>query len=308
MMRQMRRLWILLDLNDIELQARVKVYWQLDDAWYTGTVGDTGPDGKTHIAYEDGDEEHLDMAKERSLTELAVQMQGAALGSKTVGNYRPKARAFMTFCEAEGREWLPATEATVQAADAAGLVELLRHWEQRLRASEKEGKLPAAAAAVKEGPGIADTEMSFALAVVEPDDVGHQLSFQSAGDFADVTFSEPANGVMDTEHQPPPQSAGDFAEATFSMPTNAIILHLEAAGLAKNASCCAGSSESSSSTSRRTAHRSLEIFSSIIQKSVSLPTTEAEAIAVSEGAREVGYILNLLDDMMTVIAAFRPAN
>ncbi|KAK3241457.1 hypothetical protein CYMTET_48774 [Cymbomonas tetramitiformis] len=39
---------------------------------------------------------------------------GAALGSKTVGNYRPKARAFMTFCEAEGREWLPATEATVR--------------------------------------------------------------------------------------------------------------------------------------------------------------------------------------------------
>ncbi|KAK3267531.1 hypothetical protein CYMTET_23912 [Cymbomonas tetramitiformis] len=122
---------------------KVKVYWPQDDAWYTGTVGDTGSDGLTHIAYEDGDKEDLDMSKERyevlpaavqevagwdaalqerwrgelgdsSLTELAVQMQGAALGDKTVGNYRPKARAFMAFCEAEGRQWLPATGATVR--------------------------------------------------------------------------------------------------------------------------------------------------------------------------------------------------
>ncbi|KAK3239619.1 hypothetical protein CYMTET_50463 [Cymbomonas tetramitiformis] len=123
--------------------CKVKVYWPQDDAWYTGTVGDTGSDGLTHIAYEDGDKEDLDMSKERyevlpaavqevagwdaalqerwrgelgdsSLTELAVQMQGAALGDKTVGNYRPKARAFMAFCEAEGRQWLPATGATVR--------------------------------------------------------------------------------------------------------------------------------------------------------------------------------------------------
>ncbi|KAK3266376.1 hypothetical protein CYMTET_24998 [Cymbomonas tetramitiformis] len=95
---------------------KVKVYWPEDDAWYTGTVGDTGSDGLTHIAYEDGDKEDLDMSKERyevlpaavqevagwdealqerrrgepgdnSLIELAVQMQGAALGDKTVGNY-----------------------------------------------------------------------------------------------------------------------------------------------------------------------------------------------------------------------------
>ncbi|KAK3267985.1 hypothetical protein CYMTET_23486 [Cymbomonas tetramitiformis] len=122
---------------------KVKAYWPQDDAWYTGTVGDTGSDGLTHIAYEDGDKEDLVMSKERyevlpeavqevagwdaalqerwtgelgnsSLTELAVQMQGAALGDKTVGNYRPKARAFMAFCEAEGRQWLPATGATVR--------------------------------------------------------------------------------------------------------------------------------------------------------------------------------------------------
>ena len=123
--------------------CRVKVYWPQDDAWYTGTVGGTRSDGLTHIDYDDGDQEDLDMSQERyevippavqevtswdaalqerwrgelgdsSLTELAVQMQGAALGDKTVGNYRPKARAFVTFCEAEGRQWLPAAEATVR--------------------------------------------------------------------------------------------------------------------------------------------------------------------------------------------------
>ncbi|KAK3270288.1 hypothetical protein CYMTET_21313 [Cymbomonas tetramitiformis] len=177
LMRRMRRVWILLDLNDIEMQAsgpsgsgagtrwtaslpssrlslgttrsgttqgcRVKVYWPVDDAWYTGTVGDNGADGLTHVAYVDGDQEDLDMSKEKyevlpaavqevsgwdaalqerwrgklgdsSLTELAVQMQGAALGGKTVGNYWPKARALMAFCEAESREWLPATGGTVR--------------------------------------------------------------------------------------------------------------------------------------------------------------------------------------------------
>eukprot|EP00854_Cymbomonas_tetramitiformis_P004042 gene4042-biopygen3986 len=100
-----------------ELMAgyKVKVYWSMDDAWCTGTVGDTGPDGLTHIAYEDGDEEDLDMSKEKydvlpaavrevagwdaalqdrwrgelgdcSLTELAMQMKGAALGDKTDKN------------------------------------------------------------------------------------------------------------------------------------------------------------------------------------------------------------------------------
>ncbi|KAK3248981.1 hypothetical protein CYMTET_41579 [Cymbomonas tetramitiformis] len=32
----------------------------------------------------------------------------------TLGNYRPKAAAFMQFCVAEGRSWLPATKATVR--------------------------------------------------------------------------------------------------------------------------------------------------------------------------------------------------
>eukprot|EP00854_Cymbomonas_tetramitiformis_P018359 gene18359-biopygen18947 len=129
--------------TELAVGCKVKVYWPQDDAWNTGTVGVTGPDGLSHIAYEDGDKEDLDMSKEKyevlpaavrevagwdatlqerwrgelgdnSLTELAVHMQGAALGDKTVGNYRPKARAFMAFCEAEIREWLPATGATVR--------------------------------------------------------------------------------------------------------------------------------------------------------------------------------------------------
>ncbi|KAK3233738.1 hypothetical protein CYMTET_55982 [Cymbomonas tetramitiformis] len=45
--------------------CKVKVYWSEDDAWYTGTVGGTGTDGVTHIAYEDGDKEDLNMSKEK---------------------------------------------------------------------------------------------------------------------------------------------------------------------------------------------------------------------------------------------------
>ncbi|KAK3240847.1 hypothetical protein CYMTET_49343 [Cymbomonas tetramitiformis] len=44
---------------------KVRVYWPTDKAWYTGTVGDTGPNGLIHIAYEDGDKEDLDMSKEK---------------------------------------------------------------------------------------------------------------------------------------------------------------------------------------------------------------------------------------------------
>eukprot|EP00854_Cymbomonas_tetramitiformis_P033441 gene33441-biopygen35590 len=98
----------------------------------------------TRVTYDDGDVELLDMHTEQyrivppakgervnewdtalegrwrselgesSLTELAVQMEGAALQDTTLGNYRPKAAAFMQFCVAEGRSWLPATEATVR--------------------------------------------------------------------------------------------------------------------------------------------------------------------------------------------------
>ncbi|KAK3283431.1 hypothetical protein CYMTET_8872 [Cymbomonas tetramitiformis] len=45
--------------------CRVKVYWPVDDAWYVGTVGDTGPDGMSHVTYDDGDQENLDMSKEK---------------------------------------------------------------------------------------------------------------------------------------------------------------------------------------------------------------------------------------------------
>ncbi|KAK3266567.1 hypothetical protein CYMTET_24810 [Cymbomonas tetramitiformis] len=45
---------------------------------------------------------------------------------------------------------------------------------------------------------------------------------------------------------------------------------------------------------------SLVIFSSMIQKCVSLSTTEAEIIAMSEGAREVKYVLNVLDSLVDI--------
>ncbi|KAK3258802.1 hypothetical protein CYMTET_32176 [Cymbomonas tetramitiformis] len=38
----------------------------------------------------------------------------------------------------------------------------------------------------------------------------------------------------------------------------------------------------------------------MIQKSVSLSTTEAEIIAMSEGAREIKYILNVLDSLVSI--------
>ncbi|KAK3288759.1 hypothetical protein CYMTET_3776 [Cymbomonas tetramitiformis] len=47
------------------------------------------------------------------LTELAVTMQRKALLDATMGNYGPKARRFILFCEQHQRPWLPASEATV---------------------------------------------------------------------------------------------------------------------------------------------------------------------------------------------------
>ncbi|KAK3261186.1 hypothetical protein CYMTET_29893 [Cymbomonas tetramitiformis] len=46
---------------------------------------------------------------------------------------------------------------------------------------------------------------------------------------------------------------------------------------------------------------SLVIFSSMMQRCVSLSTTEAEIIAMSEGAREIKYIRNVLDNIIVNI-------
>eukprot|EP00854_Cymbomonas_tetramitiformis_P013333 gene13333-biopygen13727 len=54
--------------------CKVKAYWPVDDAWYPGTVGEAGADGLTRIAYEDGDEEDLNMSKEKyEVVPAAVQ-------------------------------------------------------------------------------------------------------------------------------------------------------------------------------------------------------------------------------------------
>ncbi|KAK3248783.1 hypothetical protein CYMTET_41760 [Cymbomonas tetramitiformis] len=93
LIRRMRRLWILLDLNGIKLQARyikseankwdgrraaerdrqpqlaqgcmVKAYRLINDAWCIGTGGETTVDGKTPESYDDGDTEFVDMSKEK---------------------------------------------------------------------------------------------------------------------------------------------------------------------------------------------------------------------------------------------------
>eukprot|EP00854_Cymbomonas_tetramitiformis_P006668 gene6668-biopygen6722 len=39
--------------------SKVRVYWPVDGAWYSGAVGETSADGLTHLSYDDGDEEHL---------------------------------------------------------------------------------------------------------------------------------------------------------------------------------------------------------------------------------------------------------
>ncbi|KAK3251687.1 hypothetical protein CYMTET_38974 [Cymbomonas tetramitiformis] len=45
--------------------SKVKGYWPIDDAWYQGTVGKTSAVSLAHIAYDDGDEEDLDMSKKK---------------------------------------------------------------------------------------------------------------------------------------------------------------------------------------------------------------------------------------------------
>ncbi|KAK3250852.1 hypothetical protein CYMTET_39788 [Cymbomonas tetramitiformis] len=162
-------------LQQLEALANEVVCWPIDDAWYSGMVGSTSEDGLTHVAYDDGDEEYLSMSTERykehgavqgapmepqvvvsgwdaalqarlrsglgesSHTELAVRTQGAALGSKTLGNYHPKAKAFIDFYgtvsmilhKEKGRRHVRLKRRlTIPAARVKGLVKLLQHWEQ----------------------------------------------------------------------------------------------------------------------------------------------------------------------------------
>ncbi|KAK3277242.1 hypothetical protein CYMTET_14740 [Cymbomonas tetramitiformis] len=213
--------------------SKVKVYWPFDDAWYQGAVGKTSADGLTRIAYGDGDEENIDMSREKyevvpaavqqvsgcdaalqarwrtelgdsSLTELAVQMQSAALGRKTVGNHRPKAQAFVQFRVAEGRPWLPATEVTVRLCSAhllskgtikaAGVQPYLSTINKQVQAADEAGEeqtvrtwLPARHVSAVHAHGLelqpvgrAETELLMACTYVV---------------FAFVTFGRPDTGV-----------------------------------------------------------------------------------------------------------------
>ncbi|KAK3266316.1 hypothetical protein CYMTET_25054 [Cymbomonas tetramitiformis] len=121
LMRRMRRLWLLLDLNDIELQgarkavaakpqpklapgSRVEVYWPIDDAWYPGEVGDTDEYQMTQVAYDDRDVEMLDMRTER------YRVVPPAKGER-VDEWDMALEE--RWRDELGRSWLPATEATV---------------------------------------------------------------------------------------------------------------------------------------------------------------------------------------------------
>ncbi|KAK3266840.1 hypothetical protein CYMTET_24560 [Cymbomonas tetramitiformis] len=85
----------------VPVGTRLQIHWELDDAWYPGAVVLFNEDGFVNIVYDDGDEEVVDLANERyknigdvetpiEHSELAVQMQQAALQPTTKGNYDPK--------------------------------------------------------------------------------------------------------------------------------------------------------------------------------------------------------------------------
>ncbi|KAK3250630.1 hypothetical protein CYMTET_39998 [Cymbomonas tetramitiformis] len=97
----------------VPVGTKLRIYWELDDAWYPGAVALFDEDGFANIVYDDGDKEVVDLANERyeiigdveppvnvknifelgtsEHTDLAVQMQQAALQPTTKGNYDPKA-------------------------------------------------------------------------------------------------------------------------------------------------------------------------------------------------------------------------
>eukprot|EP00854_Cymbomonas_tetramitiformis_P011378 gene11378-biopygen11677 len=87
-------------------EARLEVYWLLDDAWYGGTVTEVSDTGQHHIQYND-----VLLSEELTRPEHVTEENDAvgpeqALKETTRGNYGPKIRKFKDFCDGEGREWL----------------------------------------------------------------------------------------------------------------------------------------------------------------------------------------------------------
>eukprot|EP00854_Cymbomonas_tetramitiformis_P009803 gene9803-biopygen10007 len=80
--------------TELAAGCKVKVYWPADDAWYTGTVGDSG---LTHIVYEDGDEENLEMsmtAKQTANSDFMEDRELEALATEVV--IMPRRRDVLT--------------------------------------------------------------------------------------------------------------------------------------------------------------------------------------------------------------------
>ena len=49
----------------VTVGTKVEVFWEDDDCFYPGVVKEFNEDGKAHVLYDDGDEETLDLSKEK---------------------------------------------------------------------------------------------------------------------------------------------------------------------------------------------------------------------------------------------------
>ncbi|KAK3246202.1 hypothetical protein CYMTET_44255 [Cymbomonas tetramitiformis] len=96
--------------------CKVRVYWPVDDPWYPGTVDDTGADSLTHVAYDDEDEEDLDMSKEKYKVISAAVQEVSGWDAALQERWREEL-------------WDSSlTELAVQAADEAGEEQAVRTW------------------------------------------------------------------------------------------------------------------------------------------------------------------------------------
>eukprot|EP00854_Cymbomonas_tetramitiformis_P034379 gene34379-biopygen28022 len=101
----------------------------MDEAWYSGTVDVTSAEGLTHISYDEGGQEYLNMDKEEcesALTERAVRMQAAAFGDQTAADEQGEERTVWT--------WFPTRHVSVVHACGLGMHHVGRAEMELLRA------------------------------------------------------------------------------------------------------------------------------------------------------------------------------
>ncbi|KAK3248872.1 hypothetical protein CYMTET_41678 [Cymbomonas tetramitiformis] len=94
--------------------TRLKIYWELDDAWYPGVVRLYDDDGFAEIVYDDGDEEVVDLAEETFSVIHDNEIKKPSFLEKAFGlRWRTELGVSEHSELAEQREWLPATTPTV---------------------------------------------------------------------------------------------------------------------------------------------------------------------------------------------------